>query len=159
MAKKSFKRIPKLKPLGTYKGKYKVQNKNKYIGDASNVIYRSNWEKQAFKYCESASWIKAWGSEVTIIPYICKTDNRPHRYYMDLTIVTENDDVLLVEIKPAKQTKRPIIKKRTKQTLNEALTYTKNESKWLATKEICKRKGWRFEIWTEHHLKSLGCKI
>ena len=33
-----------------YRGKYKVKNPEKYRGDLSNVVHRSMWERQAFKY-------------------------------------------------------------------------------------------------------------
>ena len=164
MAKK-IKPLKKLPKLGTYKGRFKVTKPEKYIGDHKDVIYRSNWEKQAFKYCEDASWIQAWGSEITVVPYICETDKRPHRYFVDLTIVTQKGEVILVEIKPHKQTKAPKVTKKTKYALNEVATYIKNDSKWKAARAMCEHKNteggrtWRFEIWTENELKKLGLKI
>lgn len=159
--KKTFKRIPKLggkKGFNTYSGKYAVKYPDKYIGDHKAVTYRSSWEKQAFKYLEEASWVKAWGSEITVIPYLCETDNRQHRYFIDLTIVTQKEEIILVEIKPAVQTKPPTTSNK-KRLLTEGLTYVKNQSKWKAAKRVCDKKGWQFQIWTEHHLRSLGCRV
>ena len=42
----------------TYKGKYRVTNTSKYKGDFNNVIYRSNWEKQCFLWCDRNTNIK-----------------------------------------------------------------------------------------------------
>ena len=36
----------------SYKGKYTIKNKSKYAGDPKKVVYRSLWERQAFKWCE-----------------------------------------------------------------------------------------------------------
>jgi hypothetical protein len=143
-----------------YKGKYRVINKNKYIGDSSNVIYRSLWERQALKWLDNNENILAFSSEETVIPYICSTDNKLHRYYMDLTFKTQTGETYMVEIKPNKQTKPPSINKRkSKNYLSETLTYVKNHSKWKAAKQFAEKKGWIFEIWDENKLKSLGIKI
>ena len=37
----------------SYKGRYTLKKPEKYIGDAKKVVYRSLWEKQAFKWCEN----------------------------------------------------------------------------------------------------------
>ena len=63
----------------SYKGKYKIKKPEKYIGDYKNVVYRSLWERQAFKWCESNTRVKSWNSEEVVIPYKCKTDNKIHR--------------------------------------------------------------------------------
>lgn len=33
-------------PRQTLKGRYTIQNPEKYIGDTKNIIYRSSWEKK-----------------------------------------------------------------------------------------------------------------
>ena len=66
--------------------------------------------------------------------------------------------VILVEIKPAVQTQAPTTKNK-KRLLTEGLAYVKNTSKWKAAKNVCEKKGWQFQIWTEHHLRSLGCRV
>ena len=87
-----------------YKGKYTRKNKSKYLGDPTKVIYRSLWERQTFKWCEGSPRVKKWNSEEIVIPYKCKTDNRIHRYYVDLLVELDNREIILVEIKPKKQT-------------------------------------------------------
>jgi hypothetical protein len=143
-----------------YKGKYKVKNPKKYMGDPTKVIYRSLWERQCFKYCEASSDIVAWNSEETVVPYRCKTDNKVHRYFIDLTIRTAKGEVILVEIKPKKETvppKQP--QRKTKRYINEVMTYVKNQSKWEAASEFAANRGWKFQVWTEDTLKAMGIKL
>ena len=143
-----------------YKGKYTIKNKSKYLGDPSKVVYRSLWERQAFKWCEGSSRVKKWNSEEIVIPYKCKTDNRIHRYYVDLLVELDNRDIILVEIKPKKQTVAPKNPKRkTKRYVNEVMTYVKNTSKWEAAQQYAHHKGWKFQVWTEETLKNLGIKL
>ena len=42
----------------SYKGKYTIKNKSKYAGDSNKVVYRSLWERQAFRWCEDNPNIK-----------------------------------------------------------------------------------------------------
>jgi len=144
----------------SYKGKYKIKKPEKYLGDYNKVVYRSLWERQTFKWCESNSRVKSWNSEEVVIPYKCKTDNRIHRYFIDLFIEMDNGECILVEIKPKKQTtvpKKP--SRKTKKYLNEVTTYIKNTSKWTAANDFASHKGWKFQIWTEDTLKNLGIKL
>lgn len=140
----------------TYQGKYKVKNIEKYHGDYLNVIYRSLWEKHAFKWCDENAQVKIWSSEEIIIPYIYDIDRKYHKYFIDLKIVFENNQTLLVEIKPFKELSPPVGSKKTKRYVTEGLTYVKNQNKWKAANEFAKDKGWHFQIWTEKELESLG---
>jgi hypothetical protein len=137
----------------TYSGSWKPKNIAKYRGNVDNIKYRSLWERNAFRYMDTASWVKWWNSEETVIGYICATDNKAHRYYVDLTIRTTSGRTLLVEIKPHAQTLPPKKKK-----LNEALTYMKNTSKWKYAQKFCDDRGYEFQIWTEHELEAMGVK-
>ena len=65
------------------------------------------------------------------------------------------DKTLLVEIKPEKETVPPIGQKRTKQYINESLTYIKNMNKWEAANEYAKDRGWEFQVWTEKTLQEM----
>ncbi|OUV20473.1 MAG: hypothetical protein CBC55_09100 [Gammaproteobacteria bacterium TMED95] len=144
--------------MKTYKGRYKVKNPAKYDGDHTQVIYRSYWEKFAFMWCEKQSNIKSWSSEETVIPYISAVDNKYHRYFVDLKINTTDGRTILIEIKPKKQTKPPAGKKRTKRFINESLEYVKNQCKWKAAQDYCLDRNWKFQIWTEDTLRSMGMK-
>ena len=143
-----------------YSGRYTVKNKKKYEGDHSKVIFRSLWERQVFKWIDENKDIKSWSSEEVVIPYRCATDNRVHRYFMDVKMTTTDGQTHLIEIKPKSQTKKPDkTRRKTKKFLKEAMTYIKNESKWNAANEYAKDRGWKFHIWTEDTLKKLGIKL
>ena len=136
-----------------YRGKYTIKRKDKYLGDASSVVYRSLWERQAFKWCESNPKVKRWNSEEIVIPYKCKTDNKLHRYYVDLLIELDNKEIILVEIKPKKQTippKKP--SRKTKKYVKEVTTYITNTNKWKAAQKFAEQKEWKFQIWTDLEL-------
>lgn len=142
--------------MKTYSGKYKVKNRKKYKGDVDNVVFRSMWERNAFAWCDGNSDVKEWSSEEVVIPYFYEVDKRYHRYFMDLKITFQNGRTVLVEIKPAKETKPPKRPDKSKRYLNEAMTYVKNQNKWVAASKFAKDRGWEFEIWTEHKLEAMG---
>jgi hypothetical protein len=143
----------------SYKGRYKVKNPSKYKGNPTQVIFRSLWERQVFRWCDENSSVLQWSSEEIIIPYRCKTDKKLHRYYPDVYIKTK-DKEYLIEIKPKKETVPPRDRsKKTKKYLNEVMTYIKNTSKWDAAKEYCADRGFIFDIWTEDTLKKMGIKL
>lgn len=139
-----------------HQGKYKVKHPEKYKGDPTDVIYRSSWELKFMNWCDANSAVIEWSSETTVIPYVCPTDNRPHRYFIDFKIRVKTKDGIktyLVEIKPDKQTRPPETpKRRTKQYINEVMTWGKNEAKWRYAREYCKDRGYEFVILTEFHL-------
>lgn len=143
-----------------YKGKYTIKNTSKYLGDPTKVVYRSLWERQAFKWCENNPRVKKWNSEEIVIPYKCKTDGKLHRYFVDLLVELDNREIILVEIKPKKETVAPKEPARkTKRYIREVMTYAKNTSKWTAADQYAKHKGWKFQVWTEDTLKNLGIKL
>lgn len=143
-----------------YSGKYRVINKGKYDGNYNAVSYRSLWERQVFRWCDEQPDVISWSSEETIIHYRCKTDNKIHRYFVDLKIRFKNGQTYLIEIKPKKQVEVPKIRsKKTKAYITEVLTYAKNQSKWSAASEYCADRGWIFEVWTEDTIKALGIKL
>ena len=143
----------------TLKGKYKVKNPKKYAGDPTKVIYRSSWERQLMRWCDANPAVEKWGSETVVIPYICQTDNKPHRYFMDF-VVKINGKTTLIEVKPHSQTlppKKP--KRKTKKYINEVMTYVKNQSKWAAAEAYAENRGWQFRVYTENELRRLGLRI
>lgn len=143
-----------------YKGVYTLRKPEKYIGNVDNVVFRSQWEKQTFMWCEDNPDVKQWNSEDVCVPYICGTDMRQHKYYIDLCVRFKNDRIVLVEVKPHNQTIPPKKKSRTtKKYLKEVMTYEKNLSKWKAATAFAKKRGISFEIWTERTLKAKGIKL
>lgn len=130
---------------------------NKYIGDPTNIVYRSGWEKRVMQSLDENTTIVRWASEEIVIPYISPIDNRPHRYFVDFYVEAKTRDgkvrKMLLEVKPAAQTQPPKSPKRkTKRYITEVMTYGVNEAKWKAAREFCLDKGWEFRIITEADL-------
>ena len=142
---------------GTYKSIFKPKHPKKYIGDASQIICRSNWEREFCSYCDSNKNIVTWASEEFCIPYVSPTDNRVHRYFPDYLIkVKEKNNKVksyVVEVKPKKQTQPPKKRKRvTKSYIYECQTYAVNQAKWKAAVEFCEDRMIQFKIITEDEL-------
>ena len=140
----------------TYSGKYTVQNPQKYKGDSSAVYYRSGWERHVMKFLDTNTDIVKWNSEEIVIPYLYEVDQRMHRYFTDFYFETKGGDKVLVEVKPAKETRPPTGARKTKRYIQEGYQYVKNSNKWKAAEKYAKERGWKFVIWTEHELWAQG---
>jgi hypothetical protein len=143
----------------SYKGIYKVKNPLKYKGDFKNCVFRSLWERKFMKYCDDNKNVLFWSSEEVRIPYRSPLDGKIHYYFVDFWMRVKTKDgsvkTYLVEIKPEKQTKPPIIeenKKMTPSKVKQIKTYALNTEKWKAARNFSKEKGWEFLILTEKHL-------
>lgn len=145
----------------SYKGKFKPINPEKYKGDSTKIIWRSLWELKVFRYLDVHPDIIEWSSEEIVIPYLSPIDGKMHRYFPDLYIKTKNNEKIIVEIKPKKQTIPPDPSRKnqtktgrvSKRYLNEVKTYGINEAKWKYAEQYCKEKGWKFMILTEDQIK------
>lgn len=142
-------------------GKYKVINENKYVGDKSNIVFRSSWELKLMNWCDKNPSVIKWGSEIHPIPYFSKVDNKVRRYFPDFWLLIKNKDgieeKIIVEVKPNKETKPPVPPKRnTKKAqtkyMNELVTYQRNQDKWKHAKEFAKKHNMRFLIMDEYAL-------
>lgn len=140
----------------SYKGIYKPSNPKKYIGNPNNIVYRSLWERKMFRYCDNTESILKWASEEIPIQYYNPVKKRPARYFPDVYIEyidkSGNKKRALIEIKPAKETKPPEYKKKTKNALIAEAVYIQNQAKWAAAKEFCADNGMEFKIFTEKEL-------
>ena len=142
-----------------YKGKVKIKNSEKYIGDSTNVIYRSLMELNFMKWCDKSEKVLKWSSEEVIVPYISPMDKKRHRYFPDFLIQTEKGWTL-IEVKPQVQTKPPkkllvenLTPKKKRRYAYAVKTWLVNEAKWKAAEKACEAKGWRFQIMTEKQLQ------
>ena len=143
-----------------YSGRYTPKNVKKYVGNPSSIKYRSLWERQVMRWLDDNPKVLLWNSEEVVIPYVCKTDNKMHRYFMDLYVKFDNGKSYLIEIKPKKQTQPPKQPQRkSKKYIKEVMSYVKNQSKWEAAQSYANKKGMQFQIWTEDTIKSLGIKL
>lgn len=141
------------KGYGYKQGKFTPQNLHKYKGSYP-IIYRSSWELKAFMNLDRNPNILSWGSESIVVNYKDPTrKNSIHRYFVDLSYTTKEDDKLVkywVEIKPSAQCKPPERGRKAEKTfINESVTWVRNTAKWSAAANAAKSRGVKFAIWTE----------
>lgn len=141
-----------------YKGQFtNFTNPKKYLGDIENCIYRSSWERNAFRWCDLNEDIVEWASEELSLYYTNPITGRKHKYYPDLFIVMQDGTKVVVEIKPKNQTMRPETPvRKTKRFVEATQTYITNLAKWEAAEKVCAKNNFKFQIWTEETLEALG---
>ena len=140
-----------------YKSKYNPENPDKYVGNPTNIICRSTWERKMCKYLDKNTNVLRWASEEISIPYISPIDKKSHKYYPDFLAEIKQKSgsvqTFLIEIKPDKQTKPPTTKnKRTKTHNINMKTFVINDAKWKAAEKFCSDNDWKFTVLTEKHL-------
>ena len=140
-----------------YSGKFSPKNTNKYLGDPTNIWYRSLWERRVMVHLDSNPNVIGWSNEEIVIPYLSPVDGRWHRYFPDFYAQIRNKEGLtesmVIEVKPKKQSVPPKVQSRvTKRYISEVMTYGINEAKWKAAEEYCKDRKWKFLVVTEEQL-------
>lgn len=145
------------------KGTFKPKNPSKYINDPTNIVYRSSWELKVMMQLDINPNIVKWGSEEHIIRYISPIDSKVHRYFPDFFVELINRDgkkqKMLIEVKPAHQTKEPQLSNKLNKSgtvrktyIREVQTWGINQAKWKAAENYCLDKGWKFAILTEKEI-------
>lgn len=140
-----------------YSGKFSPKNTNKYLGDPTNIWYRSLWERRVMVHLDENPNVMEWANEEIIIPYLSPVDNRLHRYFPDFFVRVRNkvggSEAMILEVKPKSQSAPPQKKSKiTRKYINEVMTWGVNEAKWKAADMYCKERGWKFRVITEEHL-------
>jgi hypothetical protein len=138
-------------------GLFKPVNPKKYIGDPTNIVYRSGWEKRVMDWLDNNINVIRWASEEIVIPYVSPIDNKVHRYFTDFYVEAVGRDgetrKMILEVKPKAQTQEPKRPQRTtKRYITEVMTYGVNQAKWKAAEDYCRHKGWEFRLITETEL-------
>ena len=159
-------------------GFYNVQNKLKYIGDPTKVIYRSNWEKYFMVFLDGEPTVLKWGCEVITIPYQDEHGHF-HRYYPDFYVEMKNKkdpDILervVIEIKPQSEWQPDFVNehgviipaeqylKKFSTTALESYeyrlkTFQKNLQKWTKAQHWCEANGLKYKVMTEKYLVEKG---
>ena len=141
-----------------YKGKYIPINPKKYVGNSSQIIYRSLWERKLMVYCDRNEKVVEWGSEEVIVPYRSPWDGKMHRYFPDFYMKVKQGNgtykKFIIEVKPKAQCKEPIKtpKRKTRKWYKEVQTWGINQAKWKSATDYCENRGMEFKILTEDHL-------
>lgn len=139
-------------------GKYIPKNVGKYVGNPTEIMARSSWERKVMIFLDMNPDVISWTSETVVVPYYSKTDQRYRRYFVDFAAVFRQKSggikKVLIEVKPKAQTlppKKPA--KMTKRYLEEVSTYITNQCKWEAATAFCKQHGYdEFVILTEDQI-------
>jgi len=153
--------IKKIKPNGEYKsGLYEPANPDKYIGDIHSIIYRSSWEYRFCMYCDNNDSIVKWSSEPITIRYYNPLDKKEHDYHVDFYIKVQNGEEFqewIIEIKPEKQTKKPLYEGN--MTLTKLKSYNRNMQIWItnqakfkAAREWAEKRDFKFGVVDENFL-------
>jgi hypothetical protein len=125
----------------------------KYVGN-NKPYYRSSWERKLMTYFTMNRNVLKWSSESIAIPYFYPIDKKIHNYFIDFfcEMIDKTGKIIkyLVEVKPLKELSPPQRKSKNYMTL--AATFIKNQCKWKAADEFCKKHGWKFIILTEKDL-------
>jgi hypothetical protein len=136
------------------KGFFKPKNPQKYSGNPTQIIFRSDWERHFMTYLDNHPDVLSWSSEEIYIRYRCPVTNRVRRYFPDFKVTFRNKqgevETTVFEIKPLTQTQPP--KRKSKYFVEHAKTYAVNQAKWEAAKDYCQRRNLKFQILTEKEL-------
>lgn len=140
-----------------YSGRFSPKNTNKYLGDPTNIWYRSLWERRVMTHLDDNPSVVGWSNEEIVIPYLSPVDNKWHRYFPDFLVKVRNKegsiDCMILEVKPASQSAPPERRSRvTKSYIREVVTWGVNEAKWNAAVEYCKDRNWKFKVITERDI-------
>lgn len=152
------------------KGSYRPKNREKYKGDPSKIIYRSQYELTYMRWCDSNPNVLEWNSEETVIPYRTILDDlyekkhnlskqRWHRYFVDfyVKIKTKDNKIVryLIEVKPLHETVEPVFEgtnKSKKTMMVQKERWIINQAKWKAAEQYCADHGMKFRKVTEVEL-------
>ena len=133
------------------KGKFKLKNPQKYVGNKIPV-YRSSWEHHVMMMLDNNDAIKQWASESIKIPYRDPLTGKHTIYVPDFLVIfvdkNNKQKAELWEIKPRNQA---ILENVGKNKYNQA-QYVRNIVKWQIAHNYCKQNGLKFRLITENEL-------
>lgn len=133
------------------RGKYQLVNPDKYVGN-HQPTYRSSWEWQFMRFCDTDPRILKWASEAVKIPYKDPFTGRQTIYVPDFFIQYADKkgimQVELIEVKPQSQT----LLEKTGRSKNNQLQWAKNQVKWRAAQIWCRKQGIKFRVLNEQDL-------
>lgn len=136
-------------------GLYEPINKDKYIGDINNIIYRSSWELKLCKFLDANKSVVYWNSENLQIPYLYTVDNKVHKYHVDFVAKMKTSDgslkTYVIEVKPEAETLPPKTRNK-KRLILDTETFIKNQCKWEAARKYCSENNATFLVLTEYDL-------
>lgn len=127
---RDIKKISKKKKPTYKQGNFFSKKNNK------DLFFRSGMELEFYKILENKKDVLKYNAEPIEIDY--QYEGSSHKYIPDILVEYQDNKKELWEIKPKSQTKLP-----------------KNQAKWQAANEYCKRRNWDFLVLTERGLRLL----
>lgn len=138
-------------------GKFVPKNPQKYIG-LKTPTYRSSWEWQFMRFCDTNESITQWACEAIKIPYINPLTGKNTIYVPDFFIqyidAKNKMHVELIEIKPNNQA---VLENVGRSKVRQA-QYIQNQAKWAAANAWCRQQGIKFRVITENELFHNGSR-
>lgn len=137
-----------------WQGRFRPKNPQKYIGDSSQIYYRSSLELRVMRKFDESPDVVGWASEELTVDYYDPVKRRSRRYFPDFIVKRKDGKTMMVEVKPASQSAPPVHKKgkRRSRIISEELTWANNRAKWEAARKFCERNGWEFVVLTEKEI-------
>ncbi len=155
-----------------YQGQYIPVNFDKYVGDVSDIIYRSKWEYAVCWWCDHNESIIKWSSEPEFhkIPYdIIENGNIIRSIYipdfwLKIKKTDGSEEEQVLEIKPYKQTLFPEEPKKYTEKSSQGYEYRlkmyqRNLVKWDTAKKYFEKKGILFYVLTEKYFDKSKIKL
>ena len=139
-------------------GHYHPKNGHKLIGH-DVPFYRSSLELKFMRWCDNNDKVLRWGSENVSVKYWDRLRKKQRTYFIDNYVEIREGNIIkkyLIEIKPKKQTIKPVLKKQNKSVfLHEQTSWCENCDKWDWARKFAANNDMEFLIITEQDLKNL----
>ena len=158
---------PRSSPYCHNQGYYKLINPEKYIGDASQIIYRSLMELKFCNLCDVSEKILKWASEAISVTYVHPLKKKKCQYFPDFVIEVRQKDgsvkLIMIEVKPMDLTpfsniprlshtaSQSQIRSHNRRLANIAV----NTAKYQAAVQYCLQRRMTYQFLTETFFDSL----
>ena len=168
MAKKSYY-------TGCHSDQYHLVNPDKYMDGLPDPVYKSDWERKVFVFCDCNPFVTRWGYEPFAISYFSPVQQKMSIYKPDIYVECQYDDGTkekwLMEIKPVAysimpKAPKPVVEGATAKQLmahhKKDLAYQRksmdvitNYAKWEAAEQWCQNHGVNWMVLNESNTLGL----
>jgi len=169
MNNRAYKQYNKPNPHNAYNNKqgfYTIQNPAKYMGDSSQIIYRSSLEYKFCLICDMSDSIIKWTSEPSEfnIQYFNPFKSKMSLYVPDYFIKVKKQDQIskyLIEVKPIQMMglTPEDLSNNTKSGKQKVMNVILNRAKIKAAISFCQAHDIRYLMLTEKFFEKFGTAI
>lgn len=160
---------------GCHSDKYVLANPDKYMESLPEPVYKSDWERKIFAFCDYNPFVTRWGYEPFAISYFSPVKQRMSIYKPDIYVECQYNDGTkekwLMEIKPVAYSVMPKAPKAVQEgaTAKQILNFQKrdlayqrksmdvitNYAKWEAAEKWCQNHGVNWIVLNESNTLGL----